>query len=168
MTPRHPKLTKDDVSPADISPAHASPAHHSPECQSVSAILSRVGDKWSVLVVTLLGDGPMRFTELQRKIDGISQKMLTTTLRNLERDGFCTRKVFPTVPPRVDYELTKLGRELLVPVKALADWAIANRERLDAARHQFDERNAPARAAPAPPGSLPVSRSQSATQRPRS
>jgi DNA-binding HxlR family transcriptional regulator len=114
----------------------------------VSEILARVGDKWTVLVVSLLGGGPMRFSELRRTIDGISQKMLTTTLRGLERDGFCTRKVFPTVPPRVEYELTELGRDLLVPVKALAAWAVANRERVDAARRRFDARKA-ARPAPA-------------------
>lgn len=91
------------------------------ECQSVSEVLARVGDKWTVLVVSLLGGGPKRFSELRRSIDGISQKMLTTTLRALERDGFCTRTVFPTVPPRVDYELTDLGRDLLVPVKALGE-----------------------------------------------
>ena len=118
MKPRHPKVTA--------------------ECQSVSEVLARVGDKWTVLVVSLLGDGPRRFSELRRSVDGISQKMLTTTLRILERDGFCTRKVYPTVPPRVEYELTALGRDLLVPVKALGQWAIANRERVDAARRQFD------------------------------
>ena len=117
------------------------------ECQSVSEILARVGDKWTVLVVSLLGGGTMRFSELRRTIDGISQKMLTTTLRGLERDGFCTRKVFPTVPPRVEYELTELGRDLLVPVKALGDWAVANRERVDAARRRFDARQS---ADPAP------------------
>jgi DNA-binding HxlR family transcriptional regulator len=121
----------------------AKPRHRNvtDECQSVSEILSRVGDKWSVLVVSLLGTGPMRFSELRRSVDGISQKMLTTTLRNLERDGFCTRTVFATVPPRVDYELTALGRDLLVPVKALGDWAVANRERIDAARRRFDDRS---------------------------
>jgi DNA-binding HxlR family transcriptional regulator len=107
----------------------------------VSEILSRVGDKWTVLVVGLLGSGPMRFSELRRAIDGISQKMLTTTLRTLERDGFCTRTVFPSVPPRVDYELTELGRDLLVPVKALGEWAVANRDRVDAARRRFDAQN---------------------------
>ena len=107
----------------------------------MSEVLARVGDKWTVLVVGLLGGGPMRFSQLRRGIDGISQKMLTTTLRILERDGFCTRKVFPTVPPRVEYELTALGRDLLVPVKGLGDWAIANRERVDAARRRFDARN---------------------------
>jgi DNA-binding HxlR family transcriptional regulator len=133
----------------------AKPRHQNvtDECQSISEILSRVGDKWSVLVVSLLGTGPMRFSELRRSVDGISQKMLTTTLRNLERDGFCTRTVFATVPPRVDYELTALGRDLLVPVKALGDWAVANRERIDAARRSFDERNgARAVSAPQPQG----------------
>lgn len=121
MKPRHPKSTD--------------------ECQSVSEVLSRVGDKWTVLVVGSLGGGPMRFSELRRAVDGISQKMLTTTLRSLERDGFCTREVFPSVPPRVVYELTELGRELLVPVKALGEWAIVNRERVAAARRRFDAQN---------------------------
>jgi DNA-binding HxlR family transcriptional regulator len=93
-----------------------------------------------MLVVMFLGDGPKRFSELKRVIAGISQKMLTATLRNLERDGFCTRKVFPTAPPRVDYELTKLGRDLLVPVRTIVDWSVANRERLEAARHRFDKK----------------------------
>lgn len=130
----------------------AKPRHRNvtDECQSISEILSRVGDKWSVLVVSLLGSGPMRFSELRRSVDGISQKMLTTTLRNLERDGFCTRTVFATVPPRVEYELTALGRDLLVPVKALGDWAVANRERIDAARRRFDARNGAGTAAGAP------------------
>ena len=107
-------------------------------CQSVSQVLSRVGDKWTVLVVELLSDGPMRFNALRRMIGNISQKMLTTTLRGLERDGLVTRTVHPTVPPRVDYELTELGRELLVPVKALALWARENIGRIDAARTRFD------------------------------
>jgi len=110
------------------------------ECQMIGDVLARVGDKWTVLVVTFLGDGPKRFSELQRAVAGISQKMLTTTLRNLERDGFCTRTVFPTVPPRVDYELTKLGRDLLVPVRTLVDWAVANRQRLEAARRRAEKK----------------------------
>jgi DNA-binding HxlR family transcriptional regulator len=108
------------------------------DCRAVSEILSRVGDKWSVLVVKLLGDGPMRFNELRHRIGGISQKMLTTTLRGLERDGFATRTVTPTIPPRVDYELTELGRDLLVPVTALADWAVKNEARVQKAREVFD------------------------------
>jgi DNA-binding HxlR family transcriptional regulator len=104
----------------------------------VSEILGRVGDKWTVLVVNELGERPKRFSELQRAIHGISQKMLTTTLRSLERDGFCTRKVFPTVPPRVEYTLTPLGRDLLMPVKALGTWVLDNHQRIDAARRRFD------------------------------
>lgn len=104
----------------------------------MSEILGRVGDKWTVLVVNELGERPKRFSELQRAIHGISQKMLTTTLRSLERDGFCTRKVFPTVPPRVEYTLTPLGRDLLMPVKALGKWVLDNHQRIDAARRRFD------------------------------
>lgn len=112
------------------------------ECRMIGDVLARVGDKWTVLVVTFLGDGPKRFSELQRAVAGISQKMLTTTLRNLERDGFCTRTVFPTVPPRVDYELTKLGRDLLVPIRTLVDWTVANRQRLEAARRRGEKKPA--------------------------
>jgi DNA-binding HxlR family transcriptional regulator len=108
------------------------------DCRAVSEILSRVGDKWSVLVVKLLGGGSMRFNELRHRIGGISQKMLTTTLRGLERDGFVTRTVTPTIPPRVDYELTELGRDLLIPVTALADWAVKNEARVQKAREVFD------------------------------
>lgn len=110
----------------------------SPDCRAVSDILARVGDKWTVLVVEILGRGPTRFSELRRLVGGISQKMLTTTLRQLERDGMVTRTVHATVPPRVDYELTPLGRELLVPVHALADWARANTGRIESARERFD------------------------------
>ena len=109
-----------------------------PACTAVHNILARVGDKWTVLVVSYLGNGAMRFNELKRTVNGISQKMLTSTLRGLERDGFVTRTVFPTIPPRVDYELTDLGRDLLVPVKALGDWAIANELQVTEARKRFD------------------------------
>ena len=108
------------------------------DCRPVSEILSRVGDKWTVLVVVSLGAGGKRFNELRHAIGGISQKMLTTTLRNLERDGFVTRAVFPTVPPRVDYALTPLGRDLLVPVTALVEWARRNRGPVVEARERFD------------------------------
>tara|TARA_R110002126_G_scaffold291804_1_gene459453 strand:- start:81151 stop:81471 length:321 start_codon:yes stop_codon:yes gene_type:complete len=101
-------------------------------------MLSRIGDKWSMLVVTYLGEGGMRFSELRRGIGNISQKMLTTSLRNLERDGFVKRTVLPTSPPRVDYELTDLGRELLVPVAGLADWTRENVHRIETARKQYD------------------------------
>ena len=112
--------------------------HLTGDCRPVSDIRSRVGDKWTVLVVTRLGSGSMRFSELRRQLFGISQKMLTATLRGLERDGFVTRTVTPTIPPRVDYELTDLGRDLLVPVSELGQWAIRNKERVEAARNQFD------------------------------
>lgn len=104
----------------------------------ISAMLSRVGDKWTVLVVTFLGAKPMRFSELRQQIGGISQKMLTHTLRNLERDGFVKRTVTPSRPPRVDYELTDLGRDLLIPVEGLANWTRANIGRIEAARAEYD------------------------------
>ena len=112
--------------------------HESEDCRAVSDILGRVGDKWTVLVVGYLSAGPMRFSELKRGIGGISQKMLTITLRGLERDGFVTRTVFPSIPPRVDYELTDLGRELRVPVNALGEWARVNIARVKQARERFD------------------------------
>jgi DNA-binding HxlR family transcriptional regulator len=108
------------------------------ECRPVSELLARIGDKWSVLIVSLLGEGPMRFSALRRVVDGISQKMLTRTLRALERDGFVIRTVHPTTPPQVDYALTPLGRDLLAPVGALADWARKNQSRVEAARRRFD------------------------------
>jgi DNA-binding HxlR family transcriptional regulator len=112
---------------------------HVPEdCKAVSEVLDRVGDKWSVLVVAMLGGGPKRFNELRRAIASISQRMLTLTLRGLERDGLVTRTVFPTIPPRVDYELTELGRSLLVPVDALGTWARQNRQKIQQARVRFD------------------------------
>ena len=108
------------------------------DCRAISDVLSRVGDKWSVLVVTRLGPGPMRLNELRRSIGSISQRMLTLTLRGLERDGLITRTVFPTIPPRVDYALTPLGRDLLNPVSALGDWAMRNQTKIARAREEFD------------------------------
>jgi len=112
--------------------------HVPDECRAVSEVLGRVGDKWTVLVVSTLGGGPQRFNELRRALGSISQRMLTLTLRGLERDGLVTRTVFPTVPPRVDYELTKLGRSLLEPVNGLSLWARKNRASIAAARDRFD------------------------------
>jgi DNA-binding HxlR family transcriptional regulator len=120
------------------TPVLPSNLHVPEDCRAVSEVLDRVGDKWSVLVVTILGDGPQRFNELRRGIASISQRMLTLTLRGLERDGLVTRTVFPTVPPRVDYELTELGRSLLQPVNALGTWARQNRARIQQARARFD------------------------------
>lgn len=109
------------------------------DCVAVREVLDRVGDKWSVLIVGVLGAGPLRFGEIARGIEGISRRMLTLTLRGLERDGLITREVHASVPPRVDYELTELGRTLLVPVQALAEWAFRSREAIQAARERFDE-----------------------------
>jgi DNA-binding HxlR family transcriptional regulator len=112
---------------------------HVPEdCRAVSEVLARVGDKWTVLVVATLGGGPKRFNELRRSLGSISQRMLTLTLRGLERDGLVTRTVFPTIPPRVDYELTKLGHSLLEPVSSLGLWARQNRSAIEHARRRFD------------------------------
>lgn len=108
------------------------------DCAATREILSRVGDKWSVLVVVLLGQGALRFSALKRAIDGISQRMLTATLRGLERDGMVKRTVYPTNPPQVDYALTKLGRSLLEPVSVLAVWAQGHRAEVQRAREAFD------------------------------
>jgi DNA-binding HxlR family transcriptional regulator len=107
----------------------------------VASILARVGDKWSVFVIMMLGNGPLRFNELKRMVGGISQRMLTLTLRGLERDGLVTRTIFPTIPPRVDYELTDLGRGLSKPVEALGKWAFDHRVEIESARAKFDGKN---------------------------
>jgi DNA-binding HxlR family transcriptional regulator len=112
--------------------------HLPTDCRAISDVLSRVGDKWSVLVVTKLGSGTKRFNELRREIGGISQRMLTLTLRGLERDGLVTRKVIPTSPLGVEYDLTALGRDLLQPVSALGAWAIRNQGKIQQARSSFD------------------------------
>ena len=114
---------------------------HSPECcKAVGNILARIGDKWSVLVVMSLGDGTYRFNELKRRVDGISQRMLTLTLRGLERDGLVERTFFPTIPPKVNYALTDLGRSLRAPVGALGQWAIEHRGTVEQARDLYDAR----------------------------
>lgn len=107
-------------------------------CRETASVLERIGDKWTVFVIVSLKDGPLRFTELKRVVGAVSQKVLTTTLRGLERDGFVTRTVTPTIPPRVDYELTKLGRDVLVPLDALAAFAIARRGDVEDARERYD------------------------------
>lgn len=114
----------------------------STECRKVSQVLARVGEKWSVLIIIMLSDGPRRFSDLKRAIDGISQRMLTLCLRGLERDGLVKRTVFPVVPPRVEYELTPLGRSLREPVIALGTWARNHIAEIDAARAAFDRREA--------------------------
>lgn len=118
-----------------------------PVCRTISTLLSRIGDKWTVLVVGTLGEGSKRFNELRREIPSVSQRMLTLTLRNLERDGLVSRAVTPTIPPRVDYELTDLGHSLLKPITALSDWAMANVTSIHAAQARFDAEHDKAEAA---------------------
>ena len=125
----------------------AKPVKRPPELEYTPAnchareMLVRIGDKWSVYVIHLLGDaGTMRFNELRSHVDGISQRMLTVTLRGLERDGLVTRKVYPEVPPRVEYSLTALGKTLRQLVRGLVDWSGAHLEEVDAARAAYDSR----------------------------
>ena len=110
----------------------------SEDCRALSSILARVGDKWTVLIVVLLGDGPKRFNEIKRMVGGISQRMLTFTLRGLERDGLLTRTVYPTTPQRVDYELTRLGSTLWEAVEPLSTWARDHVEEILTSRQRFD------------------------------
>jgi len=109
-----------------------------PDACAVREVLDRVGDKWSVYVIHLLGGRTRRFSELKRGIDGISQRMLTVTLRGLERDGLVTRTVFPVVPPRVDYALTPLGETLLDTICSLVAWSEAHRSDVQLARERYD------------------------------
>src|SRR5579863_1839114 len=127
------------VANMDVTTARKPDGAHA-DCRKINQVLARVGDKWSVLIVMQLADGALRFSEIKRRINGVSQRMLTLTLRGLERDGLVTRTVFPTVPPRVDYALTPLGRDLLQPVSALGAWAIRNQPKIARAREQFDTR----------------------------
>jgi len=129
-----------------MSPSHTPVSQSHDSCLAVREILDRVGDKWSVLIVALLTDGPRRFSDLRRSIEGISQRMLTHTLKALERDGLVTRTVYPTIPPKVEYELTDLGRTLLVPITALAEWAQAKRAAIQGARAKYDAKQARAAA----------------------
>lgn len=112
------------------------------ECRIVRETFDRVGDKWSLLVVRNLGPGPLRFGALMGAVAGISQRMLTVTLRSLERDGLVSRTVFPEIPPRVEYALTPLGRSLTGPVTALADWAVASHDRIREHQEAYDARQA--------------------------
>jgi DNA-binding HxlR family transcriptional regulator len=110
-------------------------------CGAIRETLSRVGDKWSLLIISILSDAPLRFNELRRRIDGISQRMLTRTLRELERDGLVTRTVTPTTPPSVEYALNDLGRSLMEPVKALIVWIMTNHPQISKSQQKFDKRN---------------------------
>uniref|UniRef100_A0AAU2JSN5 Helix-turn-helix transcriptional regulator n=1 Tax=Streptomyces sp. NBC_00049 TaxID=2903617 RepID=A0AAU2JSN5_9ACTN len=126
-----------------MSPGHTAVTTSDPvvgcddDC-GIRDVLDRIGDKWSVLVVVELASGMRRFKELQRAVDGISQRMLTLTVRRLERDGLVSRTVHATVPPQVEYELTGLGHSLTHLIKGLADWSLAHRPRIEAARREWD------------------------------
>lgn len=115
-----------------------SPLASNADCRRVSALLSRVGDKWTMQVIVALREHPWRFNELKRYIGGISQQMLTRTLKLLERDGMVTRTVAPTTPPQVEYALTDLGRELSEPVRQLAMWAVGHLDTIDQNRLRYD------------------------------
>ncbi|MEW1723805.1 helix-turn-helix domain-containing protein [Streptomyces sp. NPDC093109] len=108
------------------------------EACPVREVLDRVAGKWSILIIVAAARGPVRFTELERSIEGISRRMLTLTLRNLERDGLLSRTVYATVPPRVEYRLTDMAQELHQSLLSLTDWATRHREEISAARHTYD------------------------------
>lgn len=110
------------------------------DCHPVTEALARTGDKWTILIVMQLETGPKRFSALRRGVNGISQKMLALTLRGLERDGYVSRTVYPTKPPSVEYALTDLGHEMVVPVRTLANWVLANLHRISDARCDYDDR----------------------------
>jgi DNA-binding HxlR family transcriptional regulator len=112
----------------------------SDECREVVHTLARIGDKWTVMVVGVLSNGPIRYNQIARLIEGISQRMLTLTLKGLEQDGLVSRTMYPTIPPRVDYELTDLGRSLIVPLQVLHSWAVEHRPAMLAAREEFAKR----------------------------
>lgn len=118
-----------------------------PTCRAISGLLQRIGDKWSLLVVETLGQGSKRFNELRREIPSVSQRMLTLTLRNLERDGLVSRTVTPSIPPRVDYELTALGQSLQGPICGLVTWAMNNAATIHQAQAGYDAQHDEAAAA---------------------
>ncbi|GIF65306.1 transcriptional regulator [Asanoa ishikariensis] len=123
------------TTPADLDPCGR---EHHPDC-GIRDVLDRIGDKWSVLVIVELAGGPRRFREIQRAIDGISQRMLTLTVRRLERDGLVLRTVYPTVPAQVDYRLTETGASLTHLIKGLADWSLAHRAVIGEAQRAYDQ-----------------------------
>ncbi|MCU1793885.1 winged helix-turn-helix transcriptional regulator [Pectobacterium polaris] len=110
------------------------------ECKAIAQVLDRIGDKWTVMVVGVISGGPQRFNTILRTIGGVSHRMLTLTLRGLERDGLVTRTIYPTIPPKVEYELTELGSSLITPLKALSSWGIKHRPAIEEARSRYDAR----------------------------
>ncbi len=143
MEPGHTDVTAHTAEPLE-SPGR----HTTARCRAVNSILARIGDKWSVLVVVSLADDTFRFNELKRLVDGISQRMLTLTLRGLERDGLVERTFYPTIPPKVSYALTELGRSLREPVGALGQWAIEHRGTVERSRQLYDRRSGEGDAVP--------------------
>ena len=142
---------------AKTTPKRPAELEHTPANCHAHEMLARIGDKWSVYVIHVLGDaGTLRFNELRNQVDGISQRMLTVTLRGMERDGLVTRTVYPEVPPRVEYALTRLGTTLRQLVRGLVEWSGAHLAEVDAARARYDARNGATRARTAP---LPLPRS---------
>ena len=138
MSPTH---TAGTVDLADArSPYEGSCRAHGNDGRAIRDILARIGDKWSLLVIATLHEGRLRFGELLGHIPGISQRMLTLTVRQLERDGIVTRTVYPEVPPRVEYELTDLGETLFVPARAIADWAVTHHDEIERSRAEYDAR----------------------------
>jgi DNA-binding HxlR family transcriptional regulator len=113
-------------------------AHYHEDCRAVGQILDRIGDKWTIMVVGALSNGPLRFNAILREIGGVSHRMLTLTLRGLERDGLVTRTAYATIPPRVEYTLTDLGHSLIEPLRVLGTWAAENRPTMEKARARFD------------------------------
>lgn len=124
----------------DTNTAVRAAEHGHTECRATTETLARIGDKWTVLVVGVLSLGPMRYNQIRRTVEGISQRMLTLTLKRLEQDGLANRTVYPTIPPRVDYELTELGRTLIVPLRAVHAWTVEHRPAILAAREKFAEK----------------------------
>ena len=138
MSPTH---TAGTIDLADArSPYEGSCRAHGNDGRAIRDILARIGDKWSLLVIATLHEARLRFGELLGHIPGISQRMLTLTVRQLERDGIVTRTVYPEVPPRVEYELTDLGETLFVPARAIADWAVTHHDEIERARAEYDAR----------------------------
>ena len=135
MSPEHIDVTLAQCPTEPLGPEHI-------RCRSITPILQRIGDKWSILIVMMLAHGPRRFNELKRLVDGISQRMLTLNLRGLEREGLISRKIFPTIPPKVEYALTDLGKSLCMHVIALGQWAEENFDAIEAARAAFDAKEA--------------------------
>ena len=128
------------MAPAKSAVKHATEPEHDDhaDCIAVGQVLDRIGDKWTVMVVGALSKGPVRFNAIMRLIGGVSHRMLTLTLRGLERDGLVKRTAYATIPPKVEYELTEIGRSLIKPLKTLGAWALQNRPVVERARAKFD------------------------------